>query len=78
MLVKFFDFFMKNLLTPISFLIILIVQLKIIGLLRSTTELVMFYGKQVEELRKMGAGAAPRRVPDVPPDETGLYEVLKD
>jgi hypothetical protein len=73
------DFFMKNLLSPICFLIVLVVQLKIIRDLRSQTSLIMFYGKQIEEIRKMlSGGASSRRLPDIPPDETGLYDVLKE
>lgn len=74
------DNFAKYLLAPISFLIILLVQLKIIATLRSQLSMIMFYGKQIEEIRKMMAGgtAAPRRLPEVPADETGLYEVLRE
>jgi len=79
--VKVVDFFMMYLLSPICFLVILMVQLKIISALRSEMNLIIFYGKQIEDLRKMVAGAgpgAPRRLQDIPPDETGLYEVLKE
>lgn len=72
-------FFMKNLLSPICFLVILLVQWKIIRALRTEMNLIMFYGKHVEELRKMMAGGGQsRRLPEIPPDETGLYEVLKE
>ncbi len=72
-------FFMDRLLVPVCFLIVLVVQLKIIRDIRSQTGLVMFYGKQIEEIRKMFSGGNPaRRLPDIPPDETGLYDVLKE
>ncbi len=72
-------FFMDYLLVPVGFLIVLLVQLKIVRDIRSQTSLVMFYGKQIEEIRKMFAGGGPaRRLPDIPPDETGLYDVLKE
>ncbi|MGO8704564.1 MAG: hypothetical protein ACLQVA_12155 [Candidatus Brocadiia bacterium] len=73
-------FFMDYLLVPVCFLIVLLVQLKIIRDIRTQTGLVMFYGKQIEEIRKMFAGgaAAGRRLPDIPPEETGLYDVLKE
>lgn len=62
------------------FLVVLIVQVKIIRQLRSHQNLIIFYGKQIEELRKMSSGGAgyTRRLPEVPPDESGLYEVLKE
>ena len=70
---------MTNLLAPVCFLVVFLVQLKIIRDIRSQTGLVMFYGKQIEEIRKMFSGGAPsRRLPDIPPDETGLYDVLKE
>jgi hypothetical protein len=70
---------MDYLLVPVCFLIVLLVQLKIIRDIRTQTGLVMFYGKQIEELRKMFSSGGPsRRLPDIPPDETGLYDVLKE
>ena len=76
---KSLAYFIDHLVSPICFLVILMVQLKIIRALRSEMNLIIFYGKQIEELRKMAAGGgAPRRLPEVPPDETGLYEVLKE
>jgi hypothetical protein len=73
------DFFMTKLLTPICFLVVFLVQLKIIRDIRSQTGLLMFYGKQIEEIRKMlSVGGPSRRLPDIPPDETGLYDVLKE
>jgi len=73
------DFFMTKLLAPICFLVVFLVQLKIIRDIRTQTGLVMFYGKQIEEIRKMFSGGTPsRRLPDIPPDETGLYDVLKE
>jgi hypothetical protein len=72
-------FFTDYLLVPVSFLVVLLVQLKIIRDIRTQTGLVMFYGKQIEEIRKMFANGGPsRRLPDIPPDETGLYDVLKE
>jgi len=76
---KFLKLFQDYLMVPVSFLIILLVQLKIIRDIRTQTGLVMFYGKQIEEIRKMFATGGPsRRLPDIPPDETGLYDVLKE
>lgn len=61
------------------FVVLFIVQLKIIGTLRSHTKMIMFYGRQIEEMRKMLAeGARIRRASDVSTDETGLYEVLNE
>ena len=72
-------FFMDYLLVPVGFLIVFLVQLKIIRDIRSQTGLLMFYGKQIEEIRKMlSGGGQARRLPDIPPDETGLYDVLKE
>ena len=65
--------------SPVCFIVVLIVQLKIIRTLRSQQNLIIFYGKQIEEIRKMAAaGGYSRRLPEVPPDEAGLYEVLKE
>ena len=66
--------------TLICFLVMLIVQLKIIRTLRSHTSLIMFYGKQIEDMRKSMAsgGGVARRLPEVSPDDHGLYEVLND
>jgi hypothetical protein len=73
------QFFMGYLLVPVCFLIVFLVQLKIIRDIRTLTGLVMFYGKQIEEVRKMFAGGgSSRRLPEIPPDETGLYDVLKE
>ena len=78
-LMSFLSFFMSYLLVPVCFLIIFLVQLKIIRDIRSQTSLLMFYGKQIEEIRKMlSGGGSARRLPDIPPDETGLYDVLKE
>ncbi len=75
----YLTFFMRVLLAPVSFLIILIVLLKIIRTQNTHTHLMMFYGKQIEELRKMVAGGGPsRRAPEVPSEESGLYEVLRE
>ena len=69
----------KTLLAPIFFIVILIVQLKIIRTLRTHTSLIMYYGKQIEELRKiLTTGSQTRRQPEVTPEEHGLYEVLQD
>jgi len=76
---EFLNKFMGFFLSPICFLVILVVQLKIIRALRSQTSLIMFYGKQIEELRKGMAGSTqPRRLPEASPDDHGLYEVLNE
>ena len=76
---KALKFFMDYLLVPVGFLVVFLVQLKIIRDIRSQTGLLMFYGKQIEEIRKMlSGGGQSRRLPDIPPDETGLYDVLKE
>jgi len=68
-----------DVLSLICFLVILIVQLKILRSLRSLLSLTMFYGKQIEEVRKIASGGATGRPStEVPPGETGLYEVLKE
>ncbi len=73
-----FQAFMQ-LLPLVCFLIILIVQLKIIRTLRSHTSLIMYYGKQIEDLRKsVVSGPAQRRVPETTHDDHGLYEVLNE
>ena len=74
----FLNFFMTNLLMPISFLVIFFVQLKIIRTLRTHTDLMMFYGKQIEEMRKIVAGLNQTRRPEISTEDTGLYEVLND
>ena len=72
-------FFTQYLPTPLFFLVILVVQLKIIRTLRSHTSMIMYYGKQIEELRKIVAsGSNARRQPEVSSNESGLYEVLGD
>ena len=71
--------FTQYLPAPIFFVVILIVQLKIIRTLRSHTSMIMYYGKQIEELRKIVAGGgSSRRQPEISSDEPGLYEVLGD
>jgi len=68
-----------NVLSLICFLVILIVQLKILSSLRTIISLLMFYGKQIEETRKIASGGlGTKYATDVPPHETGLYEVLKE
>ena len=70
---------MNLVLAPLSFLIIFIVQLKIIRALRSLTSMIMFYGKQIEDIRKGMAGTSrPRRAPETPAEDHGLYEVLNE
>ena len=34
--------------------------------------------KQIEEIRKMLGGPNARRLPEIAPDETGLYDVLRE
>jgi len=71
--------FTQYLPAPIFFIVILVVQLKIIHTLRSQTSMMMFYGRQIEEIRKMLAGGPQSRRPvDIRPDEQGLYEVLRE
>jgi len=64
----------------IAFIVLLIVQLKIVRTLNAHTSLIMFYGKQLEELKKgmSSAPARPRRLPESSADDQGLYEVLND
>ena len=60
--------------------ILFIVQLKIVRTLNAHTNLIMFYGKQIEEIKKgisAVQSARPRRL-TAPGDEHGLYEVLND
>jgi len=71
------DAFFKYL-VPVSFVIIFLVQLKMLSLLRSQMNLMMFYGKQIEELRKMAGAQPARRLPEAPTEEGGLYEVLRE
>ena len=61
-------FFMDYLLVPVCFLIVLLVQLKIIRDIRTQTGLVMFYGKQIEGnpedvRRRRRSGSPPARHP---------------
>ena len=78
-LVRILDFFMHVLLMPVSFLVVFVVQLKIIRTLGDQSRLIMFYGKQIEEIRKMVAAPGYGRArPEVPPDDMGLYEVLNE
>jgi hypothetical protein len=68
-------------LMPVCFLILFMVMLKIMRVMRSQTELIMFYGKQVEDMRKIVAGLQPtpqRNKPVVSDDDMGLYEVLNE
>jgi hypothetical protein len=68
-----------DVLSLICFLVILIVQLKILRSLRTLLSLMMYYGKQIEETRKAALGGIQSKYgADVPPHETGLYEVLKE
>ena len=75
--VRYVERFMQWM-VPISFIIVFIVQLKIMSVMRSQLSLIMFYGKQIEEIRKMLGGAGARRLPEVSQDESGLYEVLRE
>lgn len=61
-----------------SFIVVFIVQLKMMSVLRSQLGLIMFYGKQIEEIRKMLAGPGARRLTEISADESGLYEVLRE
>ena len=77
-LVPYLKVSLDILLTLICFLVLFIVQLKIISMVRSVTNMMMFYGKQVEEVRKMMAGGTQQRRVDVSSEDTGLYEVLSE
>lgn len=77
LMMRFKDIFLLYL-APVAFAILLVVQLKMLSLLRSQLNLLMFYGKQIEEIRKMVGGQQSRRLPEVPSDESGLYEVLRE
>ena len=68
--------FMNVALAPLAFVLIFITQLKVMGMLRANRDLIMFYGKQMEELRKM-VSHQPRR-PQISSEDTGLYEVLSE
>ncbi len=71
------QFFMTNIM-PFSFLIIFFVQWKIIRVLRSHTGLILYYGKQIEEMRKLVASIGAAKKPSVSNEDSGLYEVLND
>ena len=72
-------FFTEQIPLALCFLLIFIVQLKIIRTLHSHTSMIMYYGKQIEELRKIVSGGLnARRQPEISRDEAGLYEVLDD
>lgn len=73
---QYLEFFMNVLLAPISFLVIFLVQLKIISMLRSSLNLSMHYGKQIEDIRKI-VSHQPKRM-EISSEDTGLYEVLSD
>ena len=78
-MLKALQFFMDYCMMPVSFVVLLIVQLKILRMLRAHTDLMLFYGKQIEEIRKLAAGARQQPVrPEVSQEDTGLYEVLND
>ncbi len=78
-IIEILDRFATNFLMPVSFLIIFLVQLKIMRLLRAHTELIMYYGKQIEEVRKVaGSVAQSSRRPAISKEDTGLYEVLNE
>lgn len=64
--------------TLASFVILFLVQLKIISMVRSTTNMLLFYGKQIEEIRKIIAGGPQTRRVEVSSEDTGLYEVLSE
>lgn len=68
--------FMNMGLTPLAFVMIFVILLKVMRMIRTNRDLIMFYGKQVDELRKMMAHQ-PKR-PQVSADDTGLYEVLSE
>jgi hypothetical protein len=75
--IRFLDIFMSVLLVPIGFLILFTAQLKILSMLRTQQSLLFYYGKQIEEIRKIVAGGGGKR-PDISPDDTGLYDVLSE
>ena len=60
--------------------ILFIVQLKIVRTLNAHTNLIMFYGKQIEEIKKgiSAAQATRQRRVAASGEEHGLYEVLND
>ena len=64
----------------IVFLVLFIVLLKIVRTLNTHTNLIMFYGKQIEEIKKgiAAAQSARQRRVTASGDEHGLYEVLND
>ena len=64
----------------IVFVILFIVQLKIVRTLNAHTNLIMFYGKQIEEIKKgiAAAQSARQRRVAASGDEHGLYEVLDE
>ena len=76
---KVMKFFMEYFPLMLCFLVMFIVQLKILRLLASHTSMIMYYGRQIEELRKMMAGMEKTESKSEKPDgESGLYEVLGD
>jgi len=75
-MIELLEKFMNVALAPMAFVLIFITQLKVMSMLRANRDLIMFYGKQMEELRKM-ASHQPRR-PRISSEDTGLYEVLSE
>jgi len=75
--IRFLDVFMSVLLVPIGFLILFLAQLKIVSMLRSHQTLLLYYGRQIEEIRKIVAGAGPRHA-EISAEDTGLYDVLSE
>ena len=63
-------------LTPIAFIITFIIQLRVMRMISANRDLIMFYGKQIEELRKISAHQPQR--PQASSEDTGLYEVLSE
>jgi hypothetical protein len=48
-------------------------------MLRAHTDMLMYYGRQIEDVRKMAAGLqSAQRKPEIPDDDAGLYEVLNE
>jgi hypothetical protein len=66
-------------LMPVCFLLVFLVLLRVLRMLRAHTDMLMYYGRQIEDVRKMAAGLqSAQRKPEIPDDDAGLYEVLNE
>ena len=74
-----FDILTNIVAEPVFFLILLVVLLKLVRSANSHSSLIMYYGKQIEQIRKIvGSDYQKAKETGVSESEKGIYEILME